>query len=139
MYPKKDRVLSLLEAGIKEMDLLHEMSKEVLKPNDFVTNISGLTVFRACGMSLQYITEIFVKIRILCGIGFFKSYKRIPWDSVFGMRNFLSHEYGDVDAEAIFNTVKTNIPELLQTSEVIRKDILSGKLDSFLADCPGRN
>ena len=139
MYPKKDRVLSLLEAGIKEMDLLHEMSKEILKPNDFVTNISGLTVFRACGMSLQYITEIFVKIRNLCGIGFFKSYKRIPWDSVFGMRNFLSHEYGNVDAEAIFNTVKTNIPELLQTSEVIRKDILSGKLDSFLADAPGQN
>ena len=50
------------------------------------------------------------------------------------MRNFLSHEYGDVDAEGIFNTVKTNIPELLHVSEVIRQDLVSGKLDSFLSE-----
>jgi uncharacterized protein with HEPN domain len=50
------------------------------------------------------------------------------------MRNFLSHEYGDVDAEGIFNTVKTNIPELLQATKTIRQDLESGKLDSFLLD-----
>lgn len=128
MYPKKDRITSLLEASIKEMTLLLEMSKDIGKPDDFISDISGLTVFRACGMSLQYITEIFVKIRNLCGKGFFKPYKSIPWDSVFGMRNFLSHEYGDVDAEGIFNTVKTNIPELLQVTETILQDIRHGNL-----------
>ena len=79
------------------------------------------------GMSPQYITESFVKIRNLCGREFFNPYKSIPWDSVFGMRNFLSHEYGDVDTEGIFNTVKTNIPELLQVTEVIQQDVINGK------------
>jgi uncharacterized protein with HEPN domain len=134
MYPKKERILSLLNAGIKEMDLLVEMSNGITKPDDFVSNISGLTVFRACGMSLQYVTESFVKIRNICGKNFFKSYKTIPWDAVFGMRNFLSHEYGEVDTEGIFNTVKTNIPELLQVSNLIRQDVLSGKLDIYLTD-----
>ena len=50
------------------------------------------------------------------------------------MRNFLSHEYEEVDAEGIFNTVKTNIPELLRVSRDILKDLLNGKLDSSLAD-----
>lgn len=124
---KKDRVLSLLDSAIKEMNLLLEMSKEIHVPDDFVTSTSGLIIFRACSMSLQYITESFVKIRNLCGNDFFKPYKAVPWPSVFGMRNFLSHEYGDVDAEGIFNTVKTNIPELLQVTETIRQDLENGE------------
>lgn len=124
---KKDRVLSLLDSAIKEMNLLLEMSKEIHVPDDFVSSTSGPIIFRACSMSLQYITESFVKIRNLCGNDFFKPYKAVPWPSVFGMRNFLSHEYGDVDAEGIFNTVKTNIPELLQVTETIRQDLENGE------------
>lgn len=134
MYPKKERVLSLLDAALKEMNLLLEMSKDINAPDDFVSSTPGLIVFRACGMSLQYITECFVKIRNLCGRNFFKPYKTIPWDSVFGMRNFLSHEYGDVDTEGIFNTVKTNIPELLLITEIIQQDVIKGNRDAFLSD-----
>lgn len=131
---KKDRVLSLLDAAIKEMNLLFEMSKDINVPGDFVSSTSGLIIFRACSMSIQYITESFVKIRNLCGNDFFKSYKSVPWPSVFGMRNFLSHEYGDVDAEGIFNTIKTNIQELLHVSETIRQDLVSGNLDHYLSE-----
>ena len=134
MLTKKERVLTLLDASLQEMKLLKEMSKDILQPDDFISNTSGMIVFRACGMSLQYITESFVKIRNLCGREFFNPYKAIPWDSVFGMRNFLSHEYGDVDTEGIFNTVKTNIPELLQVTEIIQKDLVNGKLDTVLSD-----
>ena len=131
---KKERVSSLLDAAVKEMNLLIEMSKYINEPDDFVSSTSGLIVFRACGMSIQYITESFVKIRNLCGNDFFKPYKSVPWPSVFRMRNFLSHEYEEVDAEGIFNTVKTNITELLRVSGDILKDLLNGKLDSSLAD-----
>ena len=127
MLTKKERVLTLLEAGLQEMKLLKEMSKDILQPDDFVSSTSGMIVFRACGMSLQYITESFVKIRNLCGREFFNPYKSIPWDSVFGMRNFLSHEYGDVDTEGIFNTVKINIPDLLLVTETIQLDVINGK------------
>ena len=134
MLTKKERVLSLLDASLQEMKLLKEMSKDILQPDDFVSSTSGMIIFRACGMSLQYITESLVKIRNFCGREFFNPYKSIPWDSVFGMRNFLSHEYGDVDAEGIFNTVKTNIPELLIVTEGIQQDLISGKLDAVLSD-----
>lgn len=131
MFPKKDRVLSLLNAAIKEMRLLMDMTNTIAKPDDYVTNLYGMTVFRASGMSIQYITELFVKMRNLCGMGLFRPYKSIPWPQVFGMRNFLSHEYGDVDAEGIFNTVKKDIPPLLTIAELMLSDLLSGKMDTL--------
>ena len=134
MLDKKLRVISLLEDTITEMELLGQMSENIHRPDDFISSISGLTVFRACGMSLQYITESFVKIRNICTKSFFDTYKSIPWTAVFGMRNFLSHEYGDADTLGIFNTVKKNIPELLTVTREILADVQAGKLDGYFGE-----
>ena len=121
--PEKERLVSLLQDAIAEMVLLEKMSASVQTPADFVTSLTGMTVFRACGMSLQYITEIFVKIRNICGKDFFTPYSSIPWQAVFGMRNFLSHEYGNIDNEAVFDTVKNNIPDLLAVTRQMLEDV----------------
>lgn len=120
MLQTNDRIAALLKSAIQEMELLERMTAAIAKPDDFLTTLHGLTVYRACGMSLQYITESFVKIRNLAGKDFFKPYKRIPWEQVFGMRNFLSHKYGEVDAEGIFNTVKNDIPVLLEVTKTMK-------------------
>lgn len=123
MLTDKERVISLLQDAIEEMNLLQQMSAGIHAPDDFVSSLAGLTVLRACGMSLQYITEIFVKIRNLCGKEFFSPYSSIPWNAVFGMRNFLSHEYGNIDNDAIFDTVKNSIPDLFNVTCAILKDV----------------
>lgn len=123
MFPNKARIVSLLDASIKEMELLQQMSAGINIPDDFISSISGLTVYRACGMSLQYITENFIKVRNIQGRDFFAPYKEIPWEDVFGMRYFLCHEYGDSDPEGIFNTVKEDVPILLDVTRKILKDI----------------
>jgi len=123
MFPEKERLIALLEDVIKETDLLFKMSEQIKIPDDFVTDMSGMILFRACSMSLQYITECFVKIKNLCGMDYFKPYSSIPWQSVFGMRKFLSHGYGDVDSEGIFNTIKTDIPALLSVTEKMLSDL----------------
>lgn len=123
MFPEKERLIALLEDVIKETDLLFKMSEQIKIPDDFVADMSGMILFRACSMSLQYITECFVKIKNLCGMDYFKPYSSIPWQSVFGMRNFLSHGYGDVDSEGIFNTIKTDIPALLSVTEKMLSDL----------------
>lgn len=117
-----ERISSLLKTAIREMELLANMTADITKPDDFLSSLHGMTVYRACGMSLQYITESFVKIRNLAGRAFFKPYRSIPWEQVFGMRNFLSHEYGEVDAEGIFNTVKTDIPALLEVAKLMHNE-----------------
>lgn len=121
MLTSNARIASWLDAAIKEMELLSRMSAGISVPEDFLTSLQGMTVYRACGMSLQYVTEIFVKIRNLAGKDYFRQYKGIPWEQVFGMRNFLSHEYGEVDAEGIFNTIKMDIPVLLAMTRRMRE------------------
>jgi len=118
-----------LKSAIKEMELLNQMSEGVENAEDFVTSLNGMVLFRACGMSLQYITESFVKIRNLCGADFFKPYSSVPWTSVFGMRNFLSHEYDDVDAEGILGTIKNDIPPLLSATKAILSDLEDNRVN----------
>lgn len=103
MCSVKERIRTYLRVCIDEMDLIEKMSVSIESPEDFGQSITGMTVFRACGMSLQFITENFIKIRNKVSEGFFSPYKQVPWKAVFGMRNVLSHEYSDIDDEAVFN------------------------------------
>lgn len=47
MYPKKKRVKALLVSAIKETELLLQMSGAIQKPDDFLTSLTGMTVYRA--------------------------------------------------------------------------------------------
>ena len=45
----------------------------------------------------------------------FKSmYSDVPWRAMKGMRNRIVHEYGNVDLSVVYDTIKNDIPELVQ-------------------------
>ena len=129
---KKDRIISYIQTAIDEMELAEKMSEPIVEPDDFGKNLNGMTIFRACSMSIQCITEKFIKVRNNTKSGFFKKYNTIPWKEVFGMRNFIAHEYANVDEEAIFTTLKTDLPALKQVSKLILLDLQNGLLDEYL-------
>ena len=37
----------------------------------------------------------------------------IPWNAVYGLRNRIVHDYGNVDIKIVYETLKNDIPELL--------------------------
>ena len=41
------------------------------------------------------------------------SHAEIPWRAMKGLRNRIVHEYGNVDLSVVYDTVKTDIPALL--------------------------
>lgn len=41
-------------------------------------------------------------------------YSHIPWEDIVGMRNYLIHVYFDVDYKMIWDTVKYDLPTLLE-------------------------
>ena len=129
---KKDRIISYIQTAIDEMELAEKMSEPIVEPDDFGKNLNGMTIFRACSMSIQCITENFIKVRNNTKSGFFKKYNTIPWKEVFGMRNFIAHEYANVDEEAIFTTLKTDLPALKQVSKLILLDLQNCLLDEYL-------
>lgn len=134
MCSAKDRIKTYLKVSIEEINLIEKMSAGIKSPQDFGQSLTGMTVFRACGMSIQYITENFIKIRNKVTADFFSSYKQVPWKAVFGMRNVIAHEYTDIDDEAVFNTIHNDMPVLKETAEKILADLDAGKLDSYIND-----
>ena len=38
----------------------------------------------------------------------------IPWGAMFGLRNRIVHDYGNVDLKVVYETLKYDIPELLE-------------------------
>ena len=42
---------------------------------------------------------------------------QFEWTSMVGMRNLLAHEYGSVDLEMVWTTVKNDLPDLLAKLE----------------------
>lgn len=134
MCSAKDRIKTYLKVSIEEINLIEKMSAGIKSPQDFGQSITGMTVFRACGMSIQYITENFIKIRNKVTADFFSSYKQVPWKAVFGMRNVIAHEYTDIDDEAVFNTIHNDMPVLKETAGKILADLDAGKLDRYIND-----
>lgn len=134
MCSAKDRIKTYLKVSIEEINLIEKMSAGIKSSQDFGQSITGMTVFRACGMSIQYITENFIKIRNKVTADFFSSYKQVPWKAVFGMRNVIAHEYTDIDDGAVFNTIHNDMPVLKETAEKILADLDEGKLDRYIND-----
>ena len=39
----------------------------------------------------------------------------IPWTAIFGLRNRIVHDYGNVALDIVYDTLKKDIPDLLNT------------------------
>ena len=44
----------------------------------------------------------------------------MPWNELAGLRNHIVHDYGNVDLNIVFETLKYDIPELM---EQLKEDI----------------
>jgi len=77
----------------------------------------GKTV-RAVIRSIEVIGEAASKI----SIEFRKEHPAVPWQKIIGMRNRLIHVYFDIDYNIIWQTVKENLPPLIEQLHSILKN-----------------
>lgn len=47
------------------------------------------------------------------------AHSELPWSDMVKMRNFMIHEYDDIDPNIIYETAKTDLPKLIITIEKI--------------------
>lgn len=45
---------------------------------------------------------------------FKRTKETIPWSALYGFRNRIVHDYGNIDLNIVFETLKTDIPDLLE-------------------------
>ncbi|MBR5340658.1 MAG: DUF86 domain-containing protein [Erysipelotrichaceae bacterium] len=43
-----------------------------------------------------------------------EKHKDVPWLAIYGLRNRIVHDYGNVDLDIVYSTIKESIPELLE-------------------------
>lgn len=45
--------------------------------------------------------------------GYKTMHRNIPWNELSGLRNRIVHDYGNMDLNVVYETLKNDIPELL--------------------------
>ena len=46
-----------------------------------------------------------------------ENHSSVPWLAIYGLRNRIVHDYGNVDLGIVYSTLKDDIPELLEMIE----------------------
>lgn len=46
-----------------------------------------------------------------------ENHKAVPWNQIYGLRNRLVHDYGNVDLSIVYDTLTKDIPGLLKAME----------------------
>ncbi|NTW69899.1 MAG: DUF86 domain-containing protein [Chlorobiaceae bacterium] len=80
--------------------------------DDFLDSNQGMDMLDGIAMMLIAISEHFKKIDRDTSGAIFSPYPHINWSGVKGLRDILSHQYFNIDAEEIFAICKNNLGDL---------------------------
>lgn len=92
-------------------------------PSDFIKDEQGLAHMDSICMVLIAIGEEVKKIDRQTQGALFVRYPQIPWKEVMGMRDFLTHQYFQIDPEQLFNVCQQDIPKFTETVAMMLDDI----------------
>ena len=121
MYDVK--VLHLLDKVIESLEVIQQRTENIHCTNDFLDSATGTLLLDGVCMKLIATGESIKNLDKLTAGNLLIYYPQIPWREVMGMRDIIVHHYFEVDADVIFNTVKENIPLLMDTLLQKREDL----------------
>ena len=113
-------IIDRLEDILESIGLIEEWSQGMTELHDFMISPGRVMAFNACVMRLQVIGEHVGKL-LKEQSKPLESYTEIPWQAIYGMRNIISHEYGNVDETIVVSVINDDLPKL----KAVIKDLLS--------------
>lgn len=96
-FLSKDILLDLLDLIIEKSTLVVVRNQQINTPDDFLVSPERMEKFDAACMLIQVVGETVKKIDDRTSSRLFRLYPQVYWRGVFGCRNIISHEYGNVD------------------------------------------
>ena len=115
-YTTKDR----LEQIIESIELIISRCENINDANEFLLSPDNMMRFDSCVMRLQAIGEQIGKLLKEDNCPF-DQYPEIPWVAAYDMRNFISHEYANIDEAIVFDVIKEDLPRM---QEAVKKILL---------------
>lgn len=116
-YTIKDR----LEQIVESIELVISRCENINDANEFLLSPDNMMRFDSCVMRLQAIGEQIGKILKEDNCPFEK-YPEIPWVAAYDMRNFISHEYANIDEAIVFDVIKEDLPRMQEAVKKILND-----------------
>jgi uncharacterized protein with HEPN domain len=94
-----DYLQDILDAMARARAFLGDMTEQEFE-GDERTSYAVIRALEVAGEGVRHIPEEIIQ-----------RYPKVPWSDMVGMRNVLIHDYIEVDLEAVWLTVKEDLPE----------------------------
>jgi uncharacterized protein with HEPN domain len=105
------------------LDRISRRFAEINSADDFLSNDHGLDMLDSICMMLIAVGENFKAIDRMTGEKFLEQYPTINWRGVKGIRDVISHQYFNIDAEEIYYICSHDLEPLRTTVRGMIQDI----------------
>jgi uncharacterized protein with HEPN domain len=122
MYDKT-LVLDILDDILEATNKIINRSKNIKSSDDFIENETSLILLDSICMQLIAIGQGIKDIDKITQKNLLIQYSNIPWKNIAGIRDILSHNYFNLNAETVYGILGENIEELKETLEQIVIDL----------------
>lgn len=122
-YLHKKEIIELLEFVSNTAEKIIKRTSMIDSVDDFLLSDAGMEKMDAACMLMQVIGENLKVIDNKTENKLLSQYPMVSWKGAIGMRDFISHHYIGVDPDIIFVTIKQRMPSLLETVNLIIKDL----------------
>jgi uncharacterized protein with HEPN domain len=122
MYDKT-LVLDILDDILIAINKIESRTKDIKSPDDFLQDETSLILLDSVCMQLIAIGQGIKDIDKTTEKKLLSKYPNIPWRNIAGVRDILSHNYFNLNAETIYGILGENLEELKHTLEKIKGDI----------------
>ena len=122
MYDKGLVIETLKQIAAASMRI-EKRFKTIQSPDDFSSSDEKTDKLDAICMMLIAIGESLKKIDKISNGQLLLKYPQIDWKGLKGIRDIISHQYFDIDANAVHETCKTDIPILIVVIARILQDL----------------
>lgn len=109
----------------ESVDIIKERVKNYAGLNEILSAPIGVMVLDACIMRLQVIGEAVKTIDNKTSGEFLSQFPAIPWRSIIGLRNIISHDYANVDYDMVWHIISTDLLPLRREVGLVKAALLS--------------
>jgi uncharacterized protein with HEPN domain len=123
MYDKT-LIIETLEQLLRVIEDLLESTSHISDINELPKSADGMLRLNGICMSFIIIGEEVKRIDRYTAKGLLPNYPSISWTNIMGMRDRIAHGYFEIDIDIVFDTLKNDIPPLLDVLKQIKNDLL---------------
>ncbi len=120
---KVEYVLSALAKIEQTVERVIANSEQISSYNYYYMSPAGMERLESTCMLLIAIGESIKGIDKITNKELLPQYPEVDWRGAMGIRDIIAHHYFELDAEVVFDVVKNEFPNLLQTIRRMINDL----------------